>query len=94
MAMIGATKNFVWLRGWKGKVALPPIIAKVSIAAVGATVVKNELCMIFDDFLNAYEDTFLTAEKNDSPQLLLLPKSIPSFLAFSMTIGVLISKYS
>lgn len=51
MAMMGATRNFVWFIGWKTMDLLPPIMANVSIAAAGATVVKKELCIIFDDFL-------------------------------------------
>jgi hypothetical protein len=49
--MIGATNNLPFISDSQGKVALPPIIAKVSIAAAGATAVKNEPWMTLDDFL-------------------------------------------
>lgn len=69
-------------------------MAKVSIAAAGATAVKNELWMILDDLRRVYEETFLIIDRNESVQLFAAPCSKPSFFAFSKIRGVLISKYS
>ena len=70
--MRGPNNKLEFMAGFQGSV-FPPIIAIVSIAAAGATAVKNELWTIFDDFLKAKEDTFLTIEKNDYDHVLLLP---------------------
>lgn len=51
MAMIGATSSLPFRSDSQGKETLPPIIAKVSIAAAGATAVKKEPWITLDDFL-------------------------------------------
>lgn len=43
MAIIGATNNLALISDFQGNVALPPIMARVSMAAAGATAVKKEL---------------------------------------------------
>ena len=89
--MNGVTIILLLTAGVKGK-AEPPAIARVSMAAAGATAVNSELWINFEDFLRAYDETLRSIEMNDSPHVLLLPLSIPSFLTFSIIKGVRISK--
>lgn len=67
IAIIGATNNFPFISDSQGNVALPPIIARVSIAVAGARVVKKDVWITFEDFLSVYEVRFLTAEEKTSP---------------------------
>lgn len=94
IAMIGVIMNLELMAGCQGRVALPPTMARVSMAAAGAMAVNTELWMILEDFLRAYEETLRMRERKDSPHVLLLPWSMPYFLTFSMMRGVLISKYN
>ena len=50
-AITGAINNFSFITEGQGSVALPPMIARVSMAAAGASAVKNELWTTFEDFL-------------------------------------------
>ncbi len=52
-AIKGVNKAFMFKSVFHGKVAVPPIIAKVSIAAVGASAVKKVLWITLEDFLKA-----------------------------------------
>lgn len=92
MAIIGATNNLALISDFQGNVALPPIMARVSMAAAGATAVKKELWMTLDDFLSVYEVIFLSVEEKASPKDLSVLVYIPYFFAFSMIMGVLISR--
>ena len=51
IAIMGAISSDPLMSDYQGRVADPPIIAKVSMAVAGARVVKKEVWMTFDDFL-------------------------------------------
>ena len=51
IATMGAMRSFPLMSDSQGKVALPPMIAKVSMAVAGASVVKKDVWMTLEDFL-------------------------------------------
>lgn len=66
---------------FQGREAFPPMIAKVSIKAVGAKLVKNADCIVFEPFLNPKDINFFTPESIDSNQVLFYCLK-PSYLIF------------
>ncbi len=53
---------FPFSSDYQGRDADPPIIAKVSRMAEGATAEKSECCIILADLRKANEEKFLTKE--------------------------------
>jgi hypothetical protein len=92
IAAIGAIRSLPLISVWKGREADPPMMARVSMTAAGARAVKKELCIMLEDFRRVNEVMFLNIEEIDSAQVLSFLVYIPSFLIFSITIGVFISK--
>jgi hypothetical protein len=70
-----------------GKLAVPPMIAKVSIKAVGANAVKNVDCTVFEPFLKEKLKIFLKPEAID-PIKVFFSDFTPSYLTLSIMCGV------
>ena len=51
MAIRGAISNLMLRSDYQGRVALPPMMARVSMAVAGARAVKKEVWITFEDFL-------------------------------------------
>jgi len=68
---MGPIRSLMSMPVFQGRVAVPPIIAKVSMAIAGAADVKREFCTNFDDFLKVKEARLLKTDIKDSAQVLL-----------------------
>ena len=77
---------------YHGREAEPPMIARVNIAAAGATDVNRVVWMAFDPLRREYELIFLTIDRKLSPQVIF--PLYPSLFTFSIITGALMSKYS
>lgn len=55
-------RSFPFNSDSQGRVADPPIIAKVRMIAEGATAEKSECCMILADFRKVNDERFLMKE--------------------------------
>jgi len=88
---MGGIKTLQLRSVFHGKVAVPPIIARLNIAAAGAIDVNKLAWTIFDAFLKAFEDKLLNIALKESIQEPFEFFS-PSFFSLSMMTGVLMSK--
>lgn len=59
---MGVTNILPFISDYQGSVADPPIMARVSMIAEGATAVKKECCIILADLRKVKDEKFLMKE--------------------------------